>query len=113
MIYFLENGHKEVKIGYTKNKNTLITRVGNLQIGSATPLKLIALYKGDKVDEKRLHSEYVRQHIGGEWFRYSSDMANRPNNLLDGNCGEGLLILLDLKIREAQKQQQIKAATHK
>lgn len=68
MIYAIQSGDA-VKIGFAKS--SALSRMRELQIGSAEELKLIAVCDGEVYDEKWLHRVLSAHRIRGEWFRKS------------------------------------------
>jgi hypothetical protein len=69
-------------------------RLADLQVGSPTPLKLIAEIDGDYSKEKLIHRRLDRWHIHGEWFHYVpevcdiivDEIANHLKDLYHGDC---------------------------
>jgi hypothetical protein len=51
-------------------------RLANLQVGSPTPLKLIAEIDGGDAKEQLIHRRLERWHIHGEWFHYVPDVCD-------------------------------------
>lgn len=50
-------------------------RLGDLQVGSPTPLKLIAEIDGDHRKENAIHHRLDRWHIHGEWFHFVPEVC--------------------------------------
>lgn len=50
-------------------------RLGELQVGSPTPLKLIAEIDGDHRRENAIHDRLDRWHIHGEWFHFVPEVC--------------------------------------
>ena len=78
MIYIIrahESGF--VKIGYTKNNQTLEKRLKNLK--GSCPFKLFveAKMNGSKLKERCLHSFCISRHQSGEWFNLSQEEVQR------------------------------------
>lgn len=69
MIYFIRGGDK-YKIGYTRNEETLTSRVASLQTGNPYKLQVIATCEGSEQDEALIHAELQRTRTDGgtEWF---------------------------------------------
>lgn len=64
-IYFIEDpAARAIKIGYSANVGR---RLQELQISSATPLRLLGVMPGTIYQEQRLHQMF--DHMHGEWFR--------------------------------------------
>lgn len=87
MIYFIqETGlfRNRVKIGFTTNvKNRLV----DLQIGSASPLRLIVVLPGDADVETVYHLKFAQYRLRGEWFKFGFWLrffiwVNRSNTYL-------------------------------
>lgn len=51
------------------------SRLGELQVGSPTPLKLIAEIDGDHRKENAIHDRLDRWHIHGEWFHFVPEVC--------------------------------------
>lgn len=67
-IYFIAAEPLEaVKIGFSRYHPA--SRMSQLQIGSAAPLKLLAFVEGSLKEEAALHQLFASLHIHGEWFR--------------------------------------------
>jgi hypothetical protein len=50
-------------------------RLGDLQVGSPTPLKLVAELDGDQAKENAVHRRLAQWHIHGEWFHYVPEVC--------------------------------------
>jgi hypothetical protein len=70
MIYIVKQ-LDYVKIGYTSRFKT---RLYQLQNGSPVKLEVLALIKGDKVDEKNYHDAFKHLSSNGEWFFYNDEI---------------------------------------
>lgn len=65
-VYFIENTFtRAIKIGLAKWPQK---RLSNLQIGSADPLRLLAVVEGGPAHERALHSRWADHRTRGEWF---------------------------------------------
>ncbi|WP_245286369.1 GIY-YIG nuclease family protein [Bradyrhizobium sp. WSM1417] len=72
-IYFiLCQATGRVKCGVANDPRA---RLSGLQVGSPTPLKLIAEIDGDDAKEKLIHRRLDPWHIHGEWFHYVPDVC--------------------------------------
>lgn len=72
-IYFiLCQATGRVKCGVANEPRT---RIVNLQVGSPTPLKLIAEIDGDDAKEQLIHQRLDRWHIHGEWFHFVPEVC--------------------------------------
>lgn len=76
MIYFIHAAEaNRVKIGYTKNQESLKLRMAALQTGSPFPLYLIGAMNGDRRMERGLHDFFDKDRVSGEWFDLSPGLA--------------------------------------
>lgn len=57
-----------VKCGLAMNPHH---RLGNLQVGSPTVLRLIAVTEGDRLRERAIHRRLADHRSHGEWFEYT------------------------------------------
>jgi len=64
---------RAVKVGVTRN---LPERLARLQSGSPLPLVVFAAIPGSFKLEKRVHEEWRRQRLHGEWFRLTPKMCS-------------------------------------
>lgn len=72
MIYFVEAATvMRVKIGLTQD---LRARFLGLRAMSPVPLRLVAAFRGDFLDEPRLHQRFARWRHHGEWFRRHEEL---------------------------------------
>ena len=72
MIYFIQTDTtKAVKIGYTRSRRTLKTRLQALQTATPETLTVLKLIRGTKHDEAEIHHRFRRSHIRGEWYKAS------------------------------------------
>ena len=77
MIYIVKQ-LDYVKIGYTSRFKT---RLYQLQNGSPVKLEVLALIKGDKVDEKNYHDAFKHLSSNGEWFFYNDEIERFVESL--------------------------------
>lgn len=70
MVYIIEGGNY-YKIGYSKNP---YERLADLQVGSPSPLTLVAIVAGTRSDEKRLHIAFEESRHHGEWFKKTKEL---------------------------------------
>lgn len=89
MVYFiLDESNKRVKIGITKNGDSLKRRLAELQVGNSHGLKIIAAVvtrdKRDEYLERMLHAEFNRYHIRGEWFIFSDEIETFSKEVSHG-----------------------------
>ena len=72
-VYFIATADRRyVKIGYTTN---MTRRLRDVQVGNPEPLELLGTLDGTKDDEKRLHHDWRRLRVEGEWFRLTDELA--------------------------------------
>lgn len=67
VIYFISDGEKLVKIGYTTGLPE--SRLKQLQTGNGKKLRLISAIYGDRATESVLHTAFADLRESGEWFR--------------------------------------------
>lgn len=69
MIYVLGLGRTGyIKVGYSRNHDTIARRIKSLQTGSALPLKLLHVEEGKRTDETILHKRLAEYRCAREWF---------------------------------------------
>ncbi len=69
MIYLVTDATQNFcKIGYTKNRTTLKTRVSSLQTSCPTTLELTGAISGTRSLESDVHKALSNIHYRGEWF---------------------------------------------
>ncbi|MFN3169276.1 MAG: GIY-YIG nuclease family protein [Hyphomicrobiales bacterium] len=65
-VYLIQGGDDaQCKVGYSKNP---WSRANDLSTGRADKLKVIATVRGDRSDERAVHSALESHKIRGEWF---------------------------------------------
>lgn len=75
MIYFLRAGADgHVKIGWTKDKTTLVGRIATLQTGQPHKLHVIRTMEAARWGEAWLHGYFAGVQAVGEWFAYQDAM---------------------------------------
>jgi hypothetical protein len=78
MIYIIRQKQTDhVKIGYTRNNNTLRKRIKTLQTGCPNKLIFEAKMNGSKLKERFLHHTCIKRHIYGEWFKLTREEVIR------------------------------------
>lgn len=100
MIYFIQEGEDgPIKIGSASDPQV---RLGDLQVGNPTELRIVATRAGDARFERYLHRRFVLGRLRGEWFSADTpglrdymlplqiERANRRavGYQLCGGCGE-------------------------
>jgi DNA-binding XRE family transcriptional regulator len=70
MIYVVKQSDY-VKIGYTSRFKK---RLQQLQVSSPVKLEVLALIKGDKVDERNFHDAFKHISSNNEWFHYNEEI---------------------------------------
>ena len=74
MIYFIRSIDSDfVKIGYTKDNNSLNKRLKSLKTSCPYKLVIEGKMNGSKLKERYIHSICIDKHESGEWFRLTSD----------------------------------------
>lgn len=73
MIYFIQAENNTIKIGYSKQP---LSRLSELQVGSAHPLKLLAVIPGGPKKEKELHTRLQKYKLNGDWFKPEPEVIN-------------------------------------
>ena len=68
MIYAVSDTNRNVKIGYTRTKNLLTSRIAALQTAHTTHLELVCAVMDGPVHEARLHALLAPHRRRGEWF---------------------------------------------
>ena len=77
MIYFMRAGPDgPVKIGWTKDDETLKTRQTTLQTGQPFQLEVLRTIDTPRWTEAWLHGFFAGIRISGEWFRFDSRMMD-------------------------------------
>jgi hypothetical protein len=78
MIYVIRAGNSMmVKIGFTKNNETLRNRLKSLKSSCPFKLEIEAIMEGGKIKESCIHSFCISRHESGEWFRLSVNDVKR------------------------------------
>ena len=106
MIYFIQQGEDgPVKIGYA---TVIEKRFRALQSASPYPLKVIGSMQGSVIDEKRMHLQFSKHRLQGEWFepdleiiKYASECDNnklfQDSIMLPINDLDLLLLKIEVK----------------
>ena len=82
MIYFIQSGSNgAIKIGYTKNMDSLQKRIPHLQNGNPQELNLLYTCEGKKEDEARYHQKFKKDKLKGEWFKPSQELISYIHSL--------------------------------
>ncbi|MFM8272694.1 MAG: GIY-YIG nuclease family protein [Gemmata sp.] len=72
-VYFIrQKGTNLIKIGSAKDPTE---RMKSLQTGSPHEFELLAVGAGGAREEHAMHRRFVADHVRGEWFRMSADIA--------------------------------------
>lgn len=73
MIYFIQSGDSgPIKIGYTNGDAE--SRLRGLQTGNPEKLNLIMTMPGSINMEKKLHADFEKDRLNGEWFQASGKL---------------------------------------
>jgi hypothetical protein len=75
-VYFIQcNGDQgPIKIGFTTHK-TAQSRMAGMTTGNPYELRILGTRPGTVRDECKLHRKFKNQHLRGEWFAWSEDLA--------------------------------------
>jgi hypothetical protein len=75
-VYFIQcNGDQgPIKIGFTTRKDAR-SRMSDMTTGNPYELHLIGTRPGTVRGERKLHRKFKAQHLRGEWFAWSEDLA--------------------------------------
>lgn len=75
MIYFIRAGSTDhIKIGWTKDSETLRRRVATLQIGHPLRLTVVRTLDAPRPAENWLHGFFSGVRATGEWFAFQEEM---------------------------------------
>lgn len=102
-VYFIQAGEGgPVKIGYAKD---FTIRISKIQADNHEPLVALACIGGDQEVERKLHKQFWRHRIRGEWFRPADEVlafiaALDPAERLSGGAFGSPEDLEALKARE-------------
>lgn len=81
VIYLIQNTvTTNVKIGYTSN---LKQRLRDIQISNDCELKVLSTINGNIELEQKLHKQFKKYHIRGEWFRFGDEIKKYFKNSVD------------------------------
>jgi hypothetical protein len=72
LVYIAGAGPNTVKIGFTTNMRV---RLKGLATGSPAEIEVLAVFPGTTADERELHQRFAKDHLRGEWFRLSAEIA--------------------------------------
>jgi len=85
MIYFvLDRAGNAVKIGYTRDTDSLISRIGDLQVGNPRRLELLFTIPGGRAGEKFLHKMLRSSRLCGEWFECTTEVVDIIYKIKEG-----------------------------
>ena len=87
-VYFaITEDANYVKIGYSKEEN-VERRINKIQIGCPFYLSVVHIIEGaDIYEEHKLHNEFRKQLVRGEWFLYEPVISSYLENLKKGEQG--------------------------
>lgn len=71
-IYFISDGKGHIKIGFAVEAKK---RLSTLQCGHPDSLSIVATMPGNRHVEKGLHTRFRKEHVRGEWFKNSGELA--------------------------------------
>jgi hypothetical protein len=69
-IYFADAGG-QIKIGWSRKVSA---RLAQLQVGCASPLKLLGTMPGGLAVERRIHERFAHLRLSGEWFTAAPEL---------------------------------------
>jgi hypothetical protein len=72
-VYFIEDSLDRIKIGFSTNPQK---RLGELQTGSSSRLRLIGSIPGGKHLESKLHSDFAHLRLKDEWFHATQGLRD-------------------------------------
>ena len=82
MIYYvLAENTNRVKIGYTRDLESMKIRLSALQTGCPNELKILSIENGGMQKEAMLHSLFSSLRTRGEWFRFESIIKEHVRQL--------------------------------
>jgi hypothetical protein len=86
-VYAISNG-SHVKIGWSA-RHPELSRLRDLQVGSAPQLNVVGAFVGTQDDEHSSHERFCLHHIRGEWFHDVPEIRAffRRRSALDKNTG--------------------------
>lgn len=88
-VYFIVAGDEPdtVKIGYSFDPES---RRKQLQTGSARPLRIVLVVNGDTETESRLHKQFAKNRMTGEWFGLDQNLVSYINQHAQGSSYTGI-----------------------
>jgi len=69
LVYVIQNGYGDVKIGYSSSRSSMNTRMKTLTNASSTPLVVLFYFNAGLSVEQEIHKIFANHHIHLEWFR--------------------------------------------
>lgn len=69
-VYFAGAGG-QIKIGWSRK---VASRLAQLQVGCASPLKLLGTIPGGRATERRIHERFAHLRLTGEWFTAAPEL---------------------------------------
>ncbi len=82
-IYFIQQGELgPIKIGISEN---LERRFGTARTFSPYSLRVLAIMKGSRKEEKQLHQKFRKEKLNGEWFCPSKKVIQYIQTLKGNN----------------------------
>ena len=77
MIYILYSKElHRIKIGYTRDRSTLLSRFYKLATCSPTKIELIKTIEGSRSREKEIHAIFKENRVVNEWFDLTAELAS-------------------------------------
>ena len=99
IVYFILDESGRIKIGYTKNEETLKKRIELFQCGNAESLNVIGFFNSIDASrsERILHIFFSKYHLLGEWFDYYKLLRDGMGSVLDSLIDERVRVLEDIE----------------
>jgi hypothetical protein len=88
MIYFIGSSSvkdKPIKIGYSRDMDTLKNRIPSIQTSCPYELQVLCFEEGDINKEKEYHKLFKEYNSYGEWFNPSDEILNKIEEIRKNN----------------------------
>ena len=107
-IYFIQEGlDGQIKIGYSLDPKS---RLKSLQTSNPRQLRLLLTLEGDEDYERKLHKQFDRHKLQGEWFQNHEDLLIFIDQNKNGESAleriENSFFELKKEVEELKKQNQ-------
>ena len=116
MVYFFATDFNRVKIGYCKGN--LYSRKRQIQNGCPDPIQLLGVILcEDETDMRRreteLHIQFQEYNTVGEWFRFTSELAEYIQKFTDTQSGKVFLEEDRVHLRKYSQRPEVKERMRK